>query len=85
MKQRRERMYGKIVCVTERCYLLGIVPGKASVDIDREGGGEVNGGDAETRRERLESPVPDLTSYSHTGSAGSPGQLRGKNLDPSPV
>jgi hypothetical protein len=41
------------------------VPGKASVDVERESGCEVNGGDAETRRESLECPISCLTRYPH--------------------
>jgi hypothetical protein len=44
---------------------LSVVPGKASVDVERETGCEVNGGDAETRRESLECPISCLTRYPH--------------------
>lgn len=44
---------------------LSFVPGKASVDVDRESGCEVNGGDAETRREGLECPISCPTRYPH--------------------
>lgn len=44
---------------------LSFVPGKASVDVDRESGCEVNGGHAETRRESLECPISCPTRYPH--------------------
>lgn len=41
------------------------MPGEASVDIDGEGGSEVDGSDAEPRREGLECPIPCFARYSH--------------------
>jgi hypothetical protein len=49
----------------KREYRLSVVPGKAFVDIERESGSKVNSGDAETRRESLECPIPCLTRYPH--------------------
>lgn len=46
-------------------YRLSVVPGEPSVDVDRESGGQVNGGDAEAGRERLKSPIARLAPQSH--------------------
>lgn len=46
-------------------YGLSVVPGKATVDVDGEGGGEVDGGNAEGGGEAFESQISDLARYSH--------------------
>lgn len=45
---------------------MGRVPGEAAVDVDGESGGEINGGHTETRRERLECPVPYFARRCHS-------------------
>lgn len=47
-------------------YRLSIVPSKASVNIDRESGSEVNGSESKTRCESLEYIISGLTGYSHS-------------------
>lgn len=48
-----------------RVYRLSFVPSEASVDIDRESAGEVDGGDSKPGGECLECPIPSLTHYPH--------------------
>lgn len=44
---------------------MSVVPSKASVDVDRESGCEVNRGDTQAGRKCLECPISCLTRYSH--------------------
>lgn len=46
-------------------YQLSVVPSKSSVDVNREGRSEIYGGDAQPRRECLESSVSHLNRNPH--------------------